>query len=151
MQKLPTNHQSESAGKKYNIFFSTDKKVCFKCRSADHSEKNCTQVPDSQEYMVTEDNEEEEEDTASTYIIEQCKPSKLVDIAANQSDSTESAPPAVPSAATSTDQMKQTDSSPINQIPTLDSSSNIDPINKSLLPLFSSAASQKKPIPVNAD
>lgn len=100
---------------------------------------------------MTEDNEKEEKDTASTSISDQCKPSKLVDISAYQSDSTKSALTAVSSAATSVDEVRQTDNSSVNQIPAIDSSSSIKPINKSLLPSFSPAVSQKKPIPVNDD
>lgn len=61
-EKLPVNHQFTVAGKKYNVFFSTDKPVCFNCKKVGHFAGKC-KAPVVDASLA--DMEEEEEEAPS--------------------------------------------------------------------------------------
>lgn len=127
--KLPVYHQFESNGKKYNVFFTTDKPVCFRCKSADHFAKNCSaNLPNIIDDMLVEEDEEGEGLAQATND----KHTQPADKTVPQAHSIERASVAE---SAETDKLPSALSSPQAHSPTETSSEHI---SSSLLPIFAS-------------
>lgn len=131
--KIPTNHQFEVNGKKYNVFFSTDKPVCFLCKQAGHFAKNCknvTQHGDDDMYAV----EEEETLTLPAVIVD-------TGLSPPVADKVEPLSPSFSRLPADASSNNTADERPLAAVSTqcdkaTDGVENVQPMNVSLLPHF---------------